>query len=295
MSAGQRAEGFYVDLGSIFDLGDLRPFASAHAHYGLAKYPVNGPDVNATKKLNVHSLALQVPISDLTRGGWTGTTVSDPRAVIGADLSEPPAGAAVRRRARRDPQAAGPSPRSPAWAIRCSTRSSCRWARRTTGTRCFRPTTSNSPRTWPKAELAALLPSLYPGVFPNLDALSKSGKPRTDLEAILLTGIPSGLIPGFQNYTGSTQADMLRLNTAIKPTATPSIYGRVGGRPGRACNSVLADVDMSAAVIHSAIASHRADWCRFPPLQGTAPRCMLPLKHGDPARCGKPKSTSIET
>src|SRR5262249_2803262 len=24
--AGQRAEGFYVDLGSIFDLGDLRPF-----------------------------------------------------------------------------------------------------------------------------------------------------------------------------------------------------------------------------------------------------------------------------
>ena len=28
--AGQRAEGFYVDLGSIFDLGDLRPFASDH-------------------------------------------------------------------------------------------------------------------------------------------------------------------------------------------------------------------------------------------------------------------------
>jgi hypothetical protein len=24
--AGQRAEGFYVDLGSIFDLGNLRPF-----------------------------------------------------------------------------------------------------------------------------------------------------------------------------------------------------------------------------------------------------------------------------
>jgi hypothetical protein len=80
-----------------------------------------------------------------------------------------------------------------------------------------------------KPELAALLPSLYPGVFPNLDALSKSGKTRTDLEAILLTGIPSGLIPGFQNYTGSTQADMLRLNTAIKPTATPSIYGLLGG------------------------------------------------------------------
>ena len=33
--AGQRAEGFYVDLGSIFDLGDLRPFASDHNHFGL--------------------------------------------------------------------------------------------------------------------------------------------------------------------------------------------------------------------------------------------------------------------
>src|SRR5690348_15059032 len=33
--AGQRAEGFYVDLGAIFDLGDLRPFENLHAQYGL--------------------------------------------------------------------------------------------------------------------------------------------------------------------------------------------------------------------------------------------------------------------
>ena len=33
--AGQRAEGFYVDLGAIFDLGDLRPFEQLHAQYGL--------------------------------------------------------------------------------------------------------------------------------------------------------------------------------------------------------------------------------------------------------------------
>ena len=35
MFAGQRAEGFYVDLGAIFDLGDLRPFENLHAQYGL--------------------------------------------------------------------------------------------------------------------------------------------------------------------------------------------------------------------------------------------------------------------
>ena len=56
-------------------------------------------------------------------------------------------------------------------------------------------------------ELAKLLPVLYPGVFPNLAGLSAA---RADLVAILLTGLPSGIVPGFQNYTGKTLADMLR-------------------------------------------------------------------------------------
>ncbi len=77
--------------------------------------------------------------------------------------------------------------------------------------------------------LAALLPGLYPGVFPNLETLVKSGKPRADLEAILLTGIPAGLIKGFTNLTGSVLADMLRLNTSIAPSASPNIYGLLGG------------------------------------------------------------------
>jgi hypothetical protein len=80
-------------------------------------------------------------------------------------------------------------------------------------------------------ELAALLPALYPGVFPNLEALVKSGKPRADLEAILLTGIPSGIVPGFTNYTGPVLADMLRLNTSIPPSSKPNILGVIGGDP----------------------------------------------------------------
>jgi hypothetical protein len=75
-------------------------------------------------------------------------------------------------------------------------------------------------------ELAGLLPVLYPGVFPNLAGLTAD---RADLVAILLTGIPTGIIPGFQNYTGATNADMLRLNMAIPPTADPNIYGILGG------------------------------------------------------------------
>ena len=74
-------------------------------------------------------------------------------------------------------------------------------------------------------ELARLLPVLYPGVFPNLAALKAD---RADLVAILLTGIPPGVVPGFQNYTGPTLADMLRLNVAVKPASTPNPLGLLG-------------------------------------------------------------------
>ena len=48
--AGQRDEGFYVDLGSIFDLGGLRPFNDLH-FLPLPKLPA-GKD--GTKGYNVH-------------------------------------------------------------------------------------------------------------------------------------------------------------------------------------------------------------------------------------------------
>jgi hypothetical protein len=76
-------------------------------------------------------------------------------------------------------------------------------------------------------ELQALLPILYPGVFPKLAAYSKE---RFDLEAILLTGIPNGVVPGFPgNFTGPEPADLLRLNMAIAPARTPNNLGILGG------------------------------------------------------------------
>src|SRR6266478_706913 len=67
LGTGQRAEGFYVDLGAIFDLADLRPFENLHAQYGLNVFSGPAPGVNATDHLNVHSIAIQVPISSVTR------------------------------------------------------------------------------------------------------------------------------------------------------------------------------------------------------------------------------------
>jgi hypothetical protein len=68
---------------------------------------------------------------------------------------------------------------------------------------------------------------LYPGVFPKLAAYAKD---RADLVAILLTGIPAGVVPGFAgNFTGKKLADLLRLNMAIPPAASPNPLGLLGG------------------------------------------------------------------
>ena len=227
--AGQRAEGFYVDLGSIFDLGDLRPFASAHDHYGLSKFPTNGPGVNATANLNVHTIALQVPITDLTEGGWAPGSETDPRAAIGVWTT------ASRQRARvYDTDRSLYVNSGPYTQISRLGNPLVNEVIIPMGQKDFWNTQIPahdkqfaSYVTHP--ELAELLPALYPGVFPNLAALNKAGTARVDIEVILLTGLPPGIIPGFQNITGATLADMLRLNVAIKPSAEPSIYGILGG------------------------------------------------------------------
>ena len=65
MFAGQRAEGFYVDLGSIFDLGALRPFEQLHTHFGLdSPADAPAPGVNATKDVNVHCDRVADPEDD---------------------------------------------------------------------------------------------------------------------------------------------------------------------------------------------------------------------------------------
>src|SRR5947209_7326224 len=76
--AGQRADGFYVDLGSVFDLADLRPFQNLH----LIPTPA-APGINGTQGLNVHTIAIRVPKKHLTRDGSNPTNPADSRSVIG--------------------------------------------------------------------------------------------------------------------------------------------------------------------------------------------------------------------
>ena len=222
--AGQRAEAFYVDLGAIFDLGDLRPFEDLHATFGLPKLP-KAAGVNATNHVNVHSIAIQVPISEVTRSGhptigiWT--TASRQRVTLwDADRGENVTSGSFRQVSRLG------NPLINEVVIGMGDKD--RW-------NSLPPADDKQFAHYvTQPGLAALLPVLYPGVFPNLDALVKSGKPRADLEAILMTGIPAGIIKGFTNFTGSVIADMLRLNTSIAPTAPAkqSIFGLLGGDAG---------------------------------------------------------------
>ncbi|HEY1623202.1 MAG TPA: DUF4331 domain-containing protein [Streptosporangiaceae bacterium] len=223
--AGQRADAFYVDLGAIFDLGDLRPFENLHAQYGLNAFSGPAAGVNAVNHLNVHSIAIQVPISALTRSGHPTIGVWTTASRQRVSLWDADGGTTVNSGPFRQVSRLG-NPLVNEVLIPVGKKD--QW-------NSLPPSDDKSFASYvTQPGLAGLLPALYPGVFPNLAALSSSGKPRADLEAILLTGIPSGIIPGFQNFTGDTLADMLRLNTSIAPTAPDkqSIYGLLGGDAG---------------------------------------------------------------
>lgn len=219
--AGQRADGFFADLGSIFDLGTLRPFQMAHLIPSAEAAGVNG-----LQGSNVHTIALQVPISDLTRNGRVPKDVMDPKATIGVWAS------ASRKQSRIFDELLGIS----VWhgphkqvsrlgnplfnEVIVPMAEKDRWNSR-------RPSEDREYAKYvTKPELAGLLPALYPDVFPNLAAYKK---PRADLAAILLTGIPEGVVPGFQNYTGPVESDLLRLNVAVPPAKTPNPLGLVAG------------------------------------------------------------------
>jgi len=219
--AGQRADGFWVDLGSVFDLLALRPFQNLH----LLSTPA-APGVNALANLNVHSIALQVPITDLTRHGVRPTSVGDPAAAVGVWTTASRRKSTVYDDSSSSWKAYGPwqqvsrlgNPLFNEVVVPMGKKD--RWNQRMPAQDASYLANVQHP------EVAGLLPALYPGVFPNLAKLSAA---RADLVAILLTGLPSGVVPGFQNFTGPTYADLLRLNVAVKPTSSPNPLGIVGG------------------------------------------------------------------
>jgi Domain of unknown function (DUF4331) len=231
--AGQRADGFHVDVGSIFDLGDLRPFQGAYNH-GIPPILANMPGVNGLRDLNVHTLAVQVPISDLTVDGHRPHDVMSSGAVIGVWATASRASARILDKDEGTYRSLGNFSQISRLGnplvneVLNPMAVKDRWnAQHPHGDKQFAEYVLHP-------ELATLIATvLYPDAFPHLAAYVKANTPRADLAAILLTGIPAGVVPGFQNYTGHVQADMLRLNVAVPPTVPgkENPIGLVAGDP----------------------------------------------------------------
>ncbi|GIF03352.1 DUF4331 domain-containing protein [Actinoplanes siamensis] len=227
--AGQRADAFFVDLGAIFDLGTLRPFQDKHL-VGQKLFNYAGKAVNATDQTNVHSIAIQIPLHMVRRDGKKRVKASDPGAVIGVWTSASRRQVQVRNGDSKNADVyVGPQVQVSRLGNPLFNEVVVPMAEKDRWNSLPPSEDKNFAEFVAKPELASLLPVLYPGLFDNLAALNKAGKDRADLLAILLTGIPEGIVDGFQNNTGELQADMLRLNTAIPPAAKPNAFGVVGG------------------------------------------------------------------
>ena len=234
--AGQRDDPFFVDLGSIFDLGGLRPFNPLH----VIPLPAE-PGVDDVAGYNVHSIEIQVPISQLTDATPTiGVYASASRPalrILKADGREKNVGPEVQISRLGNPlvnEVLIPLGQKDYWN-REDPQDDAQFADR-----------------YLSPELARLINFLYPAL-PDAPTTN-----RKDLVAVLLTGVPT------LNFTGNTLADELRLNTSIPPSAAPNrlgvLAGDFAGFPnGRRLGDDVIDIELRAVacgygpILHAAL------------------------------------------
>jgi hypothetical protein len=226
--AGQRDDPFFVDLGSVFDLAGLRPFNAFHLIPLAAE-----PGRDAIARYNTHTIAIQVPIAQITRSGQPtigiyasasrqkirvlrddGTSSGHGRFVQVSRLGEPLVNEVLIPLGQKD-----------FW------------------NRSDPSDDAQFESFYLNPEVARLENLLYGSVLTPVDVTN-----RADLVSILLTGVP-GL-----NFTGSRRADLVRLNTSIAPTAMAGLGNRLGvlagdlaGFPnGRRLEDDVVDIEVRA-------------------------------------------------
>jgi Domain of unknown function (DUF4331) len=207
--AGQRGDPFFLDLG-VFDLLALRPFDALHK-----VVPLNNTDgVNSFNGFNVHTIAFQIPITNLTTDGqaaradgsnsligvWATTWRRQTRVLSDTGfgdiqtgdwvqverLGNPLVNEVVVPLAAKDHFNATPPSGDPQ----------------------FLPAVTNP-------ELPGLINALYGVPVP--------AAPRNDLVTIFLTGIP-----GLNQPPNVQASEMLRLNMGIPPSASLGKGDRMG-------------------------------------------------------------------
>jgi hypothetical protein len=199
--AGQRDDGFFGDIGAIFDLVAIRSGTGATG---------GGKDFFAGYA--VHSIALQVPLSQLDNGGnhvvgiWSATE----RSVAKVSLAKWRGRKYLRKSSEWQQVSRLGNPLINEVLI--PTEMKDKWnATSPDKDKQFEQYYSNP-------ILAKLLNQLYPQFGPFQETN------RTDLVAVLLTGLKEPNL----NFTGDTLADEIRLNLAIAPTAPVGQGNRLG-------------------------------------------------------------------
>jgi hypothetical protein len=231
--AGQRDDPFFVDLGSVFDLLGLRPFNGAH----LIPQPA-AAGVDNVAGFNLHAIALQIPITSLTRDGKLPEGPNDPRAIIGVYASASRQKVRVLDDSARDLES-GPWVQISRLANPLVNEVLIPLGRKDFWNRQSPKDEEQFLRHFQNPELAGLVNLLYPAL-PDTPTQN-----RADLVAVFLTGI-KGL-----NFTGDTTAELLRLNMAIPPTTQPkrlgALEGDLAGFPnGRRLTDDVVDIEVRA-------------------------------------------------
>lgn len=195
--AGPRDEAFPVDLGSIFDLGALRPLNMAH----LAPLDQDN-GVNATTGFNVHSIAIQIPKArivdtDPVIGVHSTASRQENKTIVSGNPGSTSISGSWVQISRLG------NPLVNEVVVPLSSKDTFNFTPMSAGDSAFQPIVED-PR------IGQLLPVLYPGAFGNCYPTT----PRNDLVTIYLTGIP-----GLNQPMSVTASEQLRLNTSIAPTA----------------------------------------------------------------------------
>lgn len=226
--AGPRDDPFYVDLGSIFDLLTIRPGAPGNAGGGL----------DDLAGLNCHTIALQIPISDLTSDGTTPTDATDAAAVLGFWST-------ADRRSTTTIASDGTRTSSGTW-VQVS-RIGAPLVNEVVLSRAVKDAWNRS-KPMDDGQFLDFVTDPEPaGLLAALYGISVPPAPRDDLVQVFLTGVP-----GLNQPDGVTASEQLRLNVAIPPTDNPNrlgvLAGDLAGFPnGRRLSDDVVDIVLRAA------------------------------------------------
>jgi Domain of unknown function (DUF4331) len=195
--AGQRDDGFFGDIGAIFDLVAIRSGTGASG---------GGKDFFAGYA--VHSIALQVPLSQLDNGGnhIVGVWAASERPKITIE--------AKRLRAKQQTKWVQVSRLGNPLIneVLIPTELKDKW----------NATTPDKDKQFEQYYSSPILAKLLNQLYPQFGPFQETN--RSDLVSVLLTGLKQPNL----NFTGDTQADELRLNLGIAPTAAVGQGNRLG-------------------------------------------------------------------